>query len=231
MKNLLRAVIGCLVIFAFLTPSPAYADKSYGLPTLLEMPRRPDIVQNQGGVVDYEPWKMIVAPNTFTYDVYFQTGCWKKTFPMHIGRYWQLSDICEFWPKPHSRANTAAAVSQKTWILSFHYDDEDIRLIGGLSFPEKSLKIVYSDDHGESWTMLKGAAIDETNNTIAVITDKQGGFMLMGGFVEPETYYNYADVKGAYTVRGDEVKMEEEYDGGPLRTLLEGTALFISRVF
>lgn len=220
-----------LLACAFLShPTPSYADKSYGLPTLSEMPRRPDVYHDQGNFVDYDPWRMIVAPNTFDYDVYFQTGCWKKTFPMLIGRYWQLSDICEFWPKPHFKANTAAAVSSKSWILSFKYTDEDIRVLGGLSFPEDSLKIVFSDDHGESWTMLRGAAIDTDNNTIAVITDKQGGFMLMGGFVSPETYYNYADVKGAYTVRGEK-EVSDEQDSQSLRTFLEGMALALSRLF
>lgn len=174
---------------------------------------------------------MIIAPNTFTYDTYFQTGCWKKTFPMHIGRYWQLSDICEFRARPYSRVNKAPAVPSRSWVISYHYDDSQLNIIGGIAFPENSLKIVFSSDHGKSWTMLKSSVVNADTNTVAAITDKEGGFMVMGGFVNPKTYYNYKDVKGLSVVRGHEDETDEPQSSDPIRSFFEYIAFVLSYLF
>lgn len=220
-----------ILILVFALPTSAYADKSYGLPTLNSNPRKADILKNEGGNFTYRAWKMIVAPETFPYDIYFQRGCWKKTFPMHIGRYWQLTDICEFRPRPHFRANKAAAVAQRSWIISYHYDDSELTLIGGIAIPENSLKMVFSDDHGESWTMMKSSVVDVDNNTISAITDDEGGYMVMGGFVNPKTFYNYKEVKGVSTVRGYERQTPEPVPSNPVLTFIEYVAFVLSYLF
>ncbi len=199
-----------LVLSLFLV-TPVYADKSYGQPSLSGMPRYPDITSQGGGITQMSGWKMVVAPFSFNYDIYFENGCWKMTFPMYIGRYWQISDICEFNAKPHFRGNNAPAVPQKSWVISYHYDDADLDILGGLSFPENSLKIVHSNDKGETWTMLRSSVVDEENNTVAAITDEPGGYMVMAGFVPPTAFYNYKAVKGAYVERGNELSFGESF--------------------
>lgn len=219
-----NVIVGIGALFIFLSfVQPAHADKSYGYPSLSSMPARPDIMQYEGGTFVQNAWELTVAPRTFSYDIWYQHGCWKKTFPMRIGRYWQISDICEFWPRPHFKPNSAPAVSERSWIITYHYKDDDIKVLGGISFPEESLKIVFSDDHGESWTMLKSSIVDAENNTVAAITDGQGGYTVMAGFVSPNTYYNYKEVKGVSTIRGQEAH-------GGFSAFLEYAALLIGRV-
>lgn len=211
-------------VFFTIASEPVHASLSYGLPKLTSMPRKPDVLKGAGGTFRLSPWRIIVAPGTFSYDVYFENGCWDKSFPMRIGRYWQLSDICEFRPRPHFKPNKAPAVPEKSWVISYHYTDAEIALFGGLSFPEESLKIVFSEDHGESWKMLRSSVVDTQNNTVAAITDKEGGYMVMAGFVDPSTFYNYKEVKGIYTERGH---MDQSW----ILTLLEYLGVFIGRVF
>ena len=200
-----------ILVVVLATPSSVFADKSYGYPTLGRMPRDPDIIKNQGGTAHFDRWRMTVAPETFNYDVYFRNGCWHKSLPMRIGRYWQISHICEFWPRPFSTANSAPAVAKKSWVITYKYDDVDLLILGNLSFPEDSLKLVHSDDHGQSWTMLRSSVVDPVNNTVSAITDKGGGYMVMGGFVPPTTFYNYKAVKGVSTVRGEEESLSSRF--------------------
>ena len=214
-----------LILSVFFLTSVTFVDASlsYGLPGLSRMPRAADIREDAGGKFESDQWRMVVAPNTFGYDIWFQNGCWKKSFPKRIGRYWQLSDICEFWPRPHFKANSAPAVSTKPWVISYKYTDDEIALFGGLSFPEESLKIVFSDDHGESWTMLRSSVVDVDNNTVSAVTEGQGGYMVMAGFVSPDTFYNYREVKSAYT--------DTPYDDQSwIRTIGEYLGVFIGRV-
>lgn len=198
------AVIGFSILTCvgiFLGPVyPVSAAKDYGYPTLSSRPTIPDVRAYEGALVQFPPWRHLVSPDTFSYDVYFENGCWKKSFPIRIGRYWQLSDICEYRPK--SFFNKAAAEVNKSWIISYHYQDAELRVLGGIFFPEESLKIVFSDDHGESWTMLRTSVVDPVNNTVAALTDKPGGYMVMAGFVSPGTFYNYnSNVQGVSSDR------------------------------
>lgn len=220
MKRVIKHIlyVGLLVILVMLSAESVYASKSYGQPSLTKPTHKPEILGNQGGIVSYGPWKLTVSPGTFTYDIYFRKGCWDKTFPMSIGRYWQVSDICEFWPK--SQFNNAAAEIKKVWTVTYTYSENELIVLPGISLPESSLKIVFSDDLGSSWIMLKSSVVDTENNTVAAVTDRPGGFMVMSGFVSPLTYYNYtSDVKGVYTYRNgvvapDVVTLEQKIRGG-----------------
>lgn len=208
---------------AFVSPKDTFASKSYGKPTLTNMPASPDIRQNEGGEFVLSPWHLTVAPDTFSYDIFFQTGCWDKSFPMRLVRYWQISDICEFRPKPFVAGNNAPAVPTRPWIITYVYTEDELGLVGDIGFPEASLKIVYSNDHGKSWTMLKSSTVNVESNTVSAITDKPGGFMVMAGFTSPGTYYNYEEVKGASTVRGQE-------DESLIKNILEFIGVLLSRV-
>lgn len=212
-----------MFVYLCLLPTSSFASKSYGKPTLTNMPATPDIRQNEGGEFTLSPWHVTVAPDTFSYDIFFQTGCWDMSFPMRLVRYWQISDICEFRPKPFVLGNNAPAVSNRPWILTYNYTDDELALVGDISFPESSLKIVYSSDHGKSWNMLKGSVVDTESNTVSVVTDKPGGYMVMAGFVSPGTFYNYEEVKGISTVRGQE-------DVSFAREVLEYIGVLLSRV-
>lgn len=191
----IRISIVIVALLSIVGVSPVHAAKDYGYPTLSSRPSVPDVRAHEGAYIQFSPWRHLVSPETFSYDVYFEKGCWKKSFPIRIGRYWQLSDICEYRPK--SFFNKAAAEVDKSWIISYHYQDAELLVLGGISFPEESLKIVFSDDHGESWTMLRSSVVDPVNNTVAALTDKPGGYMVMAGFVSPRTFYNYnSNVQG-----------------------------------
>ena len=187
------------MLAGFIVPQTAFADKSYNQPSLCTTPRHPHLRAREGIIHRYAPWVLTIAPKTFDYDIYFREGCRKKTFPIRIGRYWQISDVCEFWPKSHY--NGAAAEINKYWKIAFEYTDEDLYILPGLTFPEESIKIVFSDDGGNNWTMLRTSTVDPLENTVAAITNKPGGYMAMAGFVNPKTYYNYSnpDVLGATT--------------------------------
>ncbi|MBP9798096.1 hypothetical protein KBC70_03015 [Candidatus Woesebacteria bacterium] len=198
--------IACAIIF-FLFPLGAQASKSYDTPeSMSSHTREPQVRQNQGATVYLTKWLMTVPPETFSYDVYFEHGCRLKTFPLRIGRYWQVSNICEFWPKSHY--NLAAAEINRSWMITYQYAESELGVLGGLAFPESSLKIVFSDDNGESWEMLRSSVVDEENNTVAAITDKPGGYMVMAGFVKPDVFYSYSDIDedvlGATTTRAFE---------------------------
>ncbi|OGK31222.1 hypothetical protein A3D08_01510 [Candidatus Roizmanbacteria bacterium RIFCSPHIGHO2_02_FULL_43_11] len=186
-----------ILLVILVTPFPVYAAKTYEAPTLSSTPREPDVRKDQGATLHFSSWTHIVPPETFSYDVYFQNGCSTKTLPRNIGRYWQITDICDFHLRSHF--NKARAVPNRAWIIGFRYTDENLEFLPGLRFPENSLKIVYSSDYGQSWTMLKSSTVDSVNNTVAAITDKPGGYMVMAGFVNPATYYSYKEVKGIST--------------------------------
>jgi hypothetical protein len=192
------------ILIFLLVPLPAFASKSYDTPeSMSSVPREPHVRKLQGATNQFTDWTMIVPPDTFSYDIYFEHGCRLKTFPLRIGRYWQISDICEFWPKSHY--NNATAEINRAWMISYKYDENDLGLVKKLSFPEESLKIVFSDDNGETWTMLRSSVVDTENNTVAAITDKPGGYMVMSGFVKPNVFYSYSDIDedvlGATTTR------------------------------
>lgn len=190
MRTKITSALICLGLFLMLAGSVS-AQKTYGQPGLSDKPRFAHILQNEGGFFRYEDWLLTIAPRTFDYDIYYQHGCWKKSFPIRIGRYWQVSDICEFWPRSHF--NGATAERNKPWIISFRYDDNDLLVFPGLYFPESALKIVYSPDGGNTWTMLRSSIVDTENNTVAALTSEPGGFMVMSGFVAADTYYDYTD--------------------------------------
>jgi len=194
-------LIAALLLF---TPLPVFASKSYDTPeSMSSHTREPQVRQNQGATVYFTKWMLTVPPQTFSYDIYFEHGCRLKTFPLRIGRYWQISHICEFWPKSHY--NLADAEVNRAWMITYHYDESELGVIGGLAFPESSIKIVFSDDNGQSWEMLRSSVVDEENNTVAAITDKPGGYMIMAGFVKPDVFYSYSDIDedvlGASTTR------------------------------
>ena len=192
--------VSLLLVMTLLSPSPTFANKSYGKPTLTQMPLVPNILSADGGVFVSSPWHMIFQPQSFPYDVYVQTGCWKKSFPMRIVRYWQISDICEFHPKPFQVGNSAPAVPEKQWVLTYSYNEDDLQVFGDvIAFPETSLKIVYSGNYGKNWTMMRNSVVDAVANTVSVVTDKPGGYMIMAGFAPQGAYYNYGEVKGAST--------------------------------
>lgn len=193
-----------IALVFLLIPLPVFASKSYDTPESMSSHTRiPDVMKDNGATVHFSQWILTVPPGTFSYDVYFEHGCRQKTFPLRIGRYWQISDICEFWPNSHY--NLAAAEINRAWMLTYEYDESELGVLGKIGFPETSLKIVFSDDNGENWTMLKSSVVDTENNTVAAIVDKPGGYMVMAGFVKPDVYYSYSnldeDVLGASTTR------------------------------
>lgn len=195
-------ILFMIVSFIALVPSNAHASKSYGKPTLSSFPSSPSIRADDGGVFVLSPWHILFEPHSYSYDIWVQTGCWDKSFPLRLVRYWQISDICEFRPKPYQVGNDAPAVPQKKWILTYSYTDEDLQVFGDvLTFPEASLKIVFSQDYGKTWTMMRESTVDTLANTVSVVTDKPGGYMVMAGFAPAGAYYNYGEVKGASDTR------------------------------
>ncbi len=215
-----------LIVFLFLSflaimPHVAYASKSYGKPTLSSFPSSPSIRADDGGVFVLNPWHVIFEPQSYPYDIWIQTGCWDKSFPMRLVRYWQISDICEFRPKAYQVGNDAPAVPLKKWILTYSYTDEDLQVFGDvLAFPESSLKIVHSNDYGKTWTMLRSSTVDTFANTVSVVTDKPGGYMVMAGFAPAGAFYNYGEVKGASDSRKTHDVGTWLYVGGSILALL-----------
>lgn len=191
-------------------------DKTYTEPRHTQKAGLPELYHDEGKTVRKGRISIVVTPNTVPFDVYVAYGVVPKTSLIHLGRYWQVSPIYDIWFK--SQHNDAKVLEpEKSSIISIPYQYSDLEVIPGISFNENTLKIVYSNDQGNSWTMLRGSTVDTENKTVSAITDIGGGFMLMSGFVEPTQYVNYQKVRGAYVTNPDMQKriIEDEIADTP----------------
>jgi len=173
--------------------------KTYTAPTTFTgKPSSPDIIHDQGAIVKRDNFSITTAPGTVPFDSYVSVGCSSSSNPISIANYWQVTPICEvFFRSQHNDAKYLSPL--KSSIVSRKYTVESLRYFGVFFLPETSLKLVKSTDGGQTWTMLRNSVVDIENDTVSAITEANGAFMLMTGFVEPTTYYSYSDVKGVST--------------------------------
>ncbi len=190
-------VVACV---SFLNPLSIFADNSYTTPSnFTAVPFEPEVLAQQSAIVVKDRFTLIVETETSPWDAYISYGYRTKSHPIRLCRYWQITDISEF--KLRSHFNNAVIEPQKNTLISFKYETDMLKILPFLYFPETSLKIVESDDGGESWTMLKNSVVDSENNTVSAITKLNRGYMVVSGFVNPKINCNYNDsVKGATTI-------------------------------
>lgn len=207
--------VSMLLAFAFLLPASAFATYTYSNPTYSSKPSNPDYYANSGIIIRRGNLVITLPPDSIPYDSYIEYGRQTLSSPIRIGKYWsQCGFIEDLNIKSHF--NDAIIESQKNGVISWSYKDCSLSIFPGFSFPENSVKVVYSSDNGNSWYMLRNPVIDYENKTVSYATDfKNGGYMLMAGFVNPKTYYNYrASVQGASADgRVEKARSDNEYSG------------------
>ncbi len=153
-------------------------------------PSQPDINVNEGKTIKKDRFTTIILPGTVAYQAYLSLGIVPKTNPIQIGKYWQVSNIYDVCLKSYH--NSAKILDPlRNSVVSISFVSNDLRTSSGDNLPEASLKIVKTTDNGISWTMLKTSVVDSENKTVAALSDVCGGFMLVSGFVDPRTLYNY----------------------------------------
>lgn len=143
-------------------------------------PAIPDFSAQAGGVKTLGNVTAQVSENAYSYDTYFWVNPRSKTTPVFVSGYFQISDMYDVWMR--KQADSSKIVnSDKTWILSFLYDENWLFTESGILFPESSIKIAYATTYNGPWT-LENSVINSTQNTVATITKKGGFYMLVAGF-------------------------------------------------
>lgn len=186
---------------------PTYAAYTYTSPSdFTKTPFEPEVLAGEARIIRKGEFELFIEPQTTPWDAYIGFGYTKKGHPIRLCRYWQVSDIFEF--KLRSHFNDALIAPRKNTLINFHYDSDVLKVFPLIYFPENSLKIVVSDDNGESWTMLKNTVVDAENNTVSAIAKLNKGYMIVAGFVNPKIMCDYkSDVKGVTTIA------EKDYPG------------------
>lgn len=198
-----RFRIGIVVLFlcvVLLNPSLAFADYTYTSPSnFTQAPRNPEVYAREGAVSRKDLFTLIVARDTTPWDAYISYGYVKKSQPLRLCRYWQVSDIYEF--KLRSHFNNAVIAPQQDTLISFKYSDELLKVFPFVYFPENTLKIVETDDNGLTWQMLKNSVVDKENKTVSAVTKLNKGYAIVAGFVNPKILCNYdtSQVQGVTT--------------------------------
>ncbi|KXK10913.1 MAG: hypothetical protein UZ22_OP11002000541 [Microgenomates bacterium OLB23] len=101
-----------VVCFISLSPASAFADYTYTSPTnFTQVPKEPEVRALQGAVIRKDSFTLVVAENTSPWDAYVSYGYVKKSQPLRLCRYWQISDIYEF--KLRSHFNNAVIAPQR----------------------------------------------------------------------------------------------------------------------
>jgi hypothetical protein len=98
--------------------------------------------------------------------------------------YWQVGSIQQMWLKTYPPAGHSAAIvirelQEKPSIITFKYTDEHLKPIGRPSdrYNPKYFKIAHSID-GVNWKVLNNSVVDTINQTVAVI-DEIGGYYVL----------------------------------------------------
>ena len=214
--------IGFYLLVFLLVVEPAFAVITYPTPgNTIPRPGLPELYANEGRTFQRNGITITTVPGTIPYDTYLTVQVVEKVYPIHIAKYWQVSDIYEIWFRSHfNQAKVENA--RKESIVVIPYIENDLHLTPFANLPEESLKMVCSPDGGDTWTMEKSSSVDISAHTVSALTEVGGGCMLMSGFVPVTQYNNYRAVKGAFVSNETEVKnlVRDELDEAPFLTRL-----------
>ena len=144
-----------------------------------------DIKASDGGTVTVESVTAIVSEATFNKDVYMRVNRTARGNPISVQGLWQISDIWDVRLRYMSNDNEVPTPeTYKNYILSFPYSEQFLVTDQGQYFPENTLKLIRGQTVTGPWEVLDASVVDLINNTVSVITNKGGYYMVSGGFYE-----------------------------------------------
>ena len=145
----------CAVILLLVFSLPfgdVFASKPYPAPhSMTQKAPFPDIYSFQGANVRKGMANLIISPETSKWDAYISYGTAQPENQIRLCKYWKITNIPIHEFELRSHFNNALIEPRVPVLISFSYDENDLRILPFLSFPEESLKVVETNDRGESW--------------------------------------------------------------------------------
>lgn len=143
----------------------------------------PDIYANQGGTVTVEGVTAIVSEGTFAKDAYLRVDRTARVNPKSVQGLWQVTDMWQVRLRSHDTDDEfAPSETKKSYILSFPYTTTHLKTDQGVQFAETSLTLARADTADGPWEVLGNAVLDYTNDTVSVLTNRGGFYMIVGGY-------------------------------------------------
>lgn len=139
---------------------------------------KPDFTPAQGGVVVKDNVISVVESNVFRYDSYMSVISTTQTavFRLPNTSYFQASAIHQIWHK--AAANHAKILESEVnspFIVALKYDPFTL----DKNLNPKHLRLAYRSDSQSPWKVLRNSVLDQTNQTVAVVTKQGGDYMLV----------------------------------------------------
>lgn len=139
---------------------------------------KPDFTPAQGGVIVKDNVISVVESNVFRYDSYMSVISTTQTavFRLPNTRYFQASAIHQIWHK--AAANHAKILESEVnspFIVALKYDPFTL----DKNLNPKHLRLAHRPDSQSPWKVLRNSVLDQTNQTVAVVTKQGGDYMLV----------------------------------------------------
>src|SRR3989338_6984612 len=109
-------------------------------------PNIPDFSANAGGVKTLGIVTAIIPADFYSYDTYLWVNPRTKTTPVFVSGYFQISDMYDVWMRKQVDSSKIV-FPDKSWILSFLYDENSLYTESGILFPETSIHIAYASTY------------------------------------------------------------------------------------
>lgn len=166
----------------------------------------PDIYANEGGTIIVNGVSLVAQQNTFTDNVYMRVDITSRANPIQVDGLWQVSDLYETRVRFMSNDSEVTQYdAKKNYTLSFPYDSKYLTTDQGYIFSDSEVSLARGETPTGPWEVLTNAVHNGSNDTVSVITNKGGYYMVVAG-----TYISTEDVDSVETAVVEKDETQED---------------------